>query len=62
MGRKKKPQTLPELYAAKEEAEEDRSRFRQSGLSVGKKRKGFCNPNPSGSLCVIAGTHATHRA
>ena len=29
MGRKKKPQTLPELYAAKEEAEEELKKAKQ---------------------------------
>lgn len=28
----------------------------------GRKRRGFCNPNPSGNAGVTSGTHATHRA
>ena len=32
MGRKKKPQTLPELYAAKEEAEDELKKAKQSAI------------------------------
>ena len=55
MGRKKKPQTLPELYAAKEEAEEELKKAKQKEKMLRHQLTKLTRNDRTHRLCTRAG-------